>query len=431
MSRDAFRFVHATSLRLDEPLSGTGMLSPDDRALAEDATFYAFEQIVETTIGAQADFLLLTGNCFHSRTQSLRARVALEKGFERLAAHQVAVYISPGSQDPASSWRTLIHLPPNVTLLSDEEQEPVAVMRDGRVLAAVYIVASPHSDETKWSASGPTVMQRHQAPFRIGIVPAGTPLAWKDGRPVAINNLGLSRAAVTLVETAIADQTEYLALGEGLPRTEYYPGGLAHDPGCSQSLDGTVSGSRGCTVVNVPVHGSVTMDSVAVAPVRWETISLVVEPSHNWDDLVERMALAVMERVADNDERLWILNWRISGQGPIFDSLPDRNSQHELWELVEAELEGETDVRRSHRLISVENYGPVDSNRSAPTGLLRQFLEILDGLDGKDFDHVRQLMHKHPAFERMDWRQAKDLLDRTGFTGVERQTRELAARWLD
>ena len=39
MSLNGFRFVHATSLMLDEPLVGTGPLTGEDRLLAEESTF--------------------------------------------------------------------------------------------------------------------------------------------------------------------------------------------------------------------------------------------------------------------------------------------------------------------------------------------------------------------------------------------------------
>src|SRR5690606_21432476 len=94
----------------------------------------------------------------------------------------IAVFIVPGPLDPVSAWKRSVHLPPNVTLLNDEDHEPVAVMSDQRVLASIFVVASAHADESKWSESGPAAFQRHQTPFRIGLVAAGTPIRWESGK---------------------------------------------------------------------------------------------------------------------------------------------------------------------------------------------------------------------------------------------------------
>lgn len=64
MSADSFRFIHATNLRLDQPLTGAGALSADDRSIVEDATLTAFTRIVDACLQNDVDFLLLTGDCF-------------------------------------------------------------------------------------------------------------------------------------------------------------------------------------------------------------------------------------------------------------------------------------------------------------------------------------------------------------------------------
>lgn len=431
MSGPAFRFVHATRLLLDEPLAGIGPLSPEDRELVEDATFLAWDGVIETCLGAQVDFLLLTGDCFIPRSQSLRARVALEKGFEQLAAQGIAVYVAPGEQDGVAAWRKQFHLPPNVTLLHDENQEPVAIMRDHRVIATVFLVAGPHSDESRWSPGGPAALQRHQAPFRIGVVPAGTPIHWEQGQPVADTDSGTARTAASLVLAAIADRVDYLALGAGIPQTVHYSGGVAHDPGCTQSLNGEVLGPRGCTVVNVGDEGTVSVDPVAVAPIRWESISLELGRSHNWEDLVERMALTVMERTANDAELLWVIRWRLRGEGPVFESLAEPHAQRDLWELVEGELAGESDVRRVHRLVSVDHRIAAGPGRPAPTGLMSAFNEMLDQIGDRDWEQIRQELLSQDLVATKDWRPVKELLERVSVSRIVPAARELAGQWLE
>ncbi|WP_437204207.1 metallophosphoesterase family protein [Planctomicrobium sp. SH664] len=426
MSRLGFRFVHATCLCLDEPLVGTGPLSPEEREIAEDATFRAWDGIVETCIAAQVEFLLLTGNSFNSKVNSLRARVALEKGFEKLAAHDISVFIAAGSLDPLSSWRRGVHLPPNVTLLADEDQEPVAVMRDQRVLASISVLATPFGDPHRIHANGAATASRHQTPFRIGLVAAGTGITFEQGQWQA------PASAEAAIRLAIEQQTDYIAIGEGNPATEYFATGLMHDPGCAQALSGQVTGSRGCTVVDVSATGSVTLDAVAIAPVRWERIELTVDRHSNWTDLAEKMALAVMERAADNDEKMWIVNWRINGEGTVYDALAEAGPQQELWTLLQKELTGETEVRRVFRIERATHRQP---DPKAPhvqsTGLLQEFQRLLEESQDHLVERVRRELADLDWMKSAEAKVVRETLQHLPGGAISRRARALAAEWLD
>lgn len=432
MSRHGFRFVHATCLCLDEHLTGTGALTADDRQLVEDATFLAWDGIVETCIGAQVEFLLLTGNSFNAKTNSLRARVALEKGFEKLAAHQISVFVVPGALDPIPGWKKSVHLPPNVTLLTADDHEPIAVMHDQRVMASIFVVATPHSDQSRGNENGADSLSRHQTPFRIGLVAAGTPLNWNQGRPVPDTAQSGSSAAATRVQAAMDHRTDYIALGEGVPRTENFHGGIAHDPGCAQSLTRVVTGSRGCSVINVDQIGEVTVDSVAVAPIRWEEIPVTIEPHHGENDLCERMALALMELNADNDERLWIITWKLSGTGRLFDQLSQADKRDALWKKLEAELTGERAVRRLHRLErSVDQPASTGPLKTGETRLLLDFQQILQESGDELFEQLRRELQGEDWLDRQENRPIRDVIGQISRQNVYRRAQSLAAQWLE
>lgn len=430
MSQHGFRFVHATNLRLDEPLVGTGPLTGVDRELAEQSTILAWNAVIETCLSTQADFILLTGNCFDHRSQSLRARVALERGFEKLDAHHIEVFIIPGNLDPLSAWKRWVQLPPNVTLVGDEQQEPLAIMRDGKVLASLLTISTPETDETNWNGSGPAILQHQSGTYHIGLLPAGTPVRWKDGKPASLNQPGVSATAASLTKTAIERGIEYIACGEGQPFTETVQRSLIHDPGPPQSLSKAISGSCGCSVIDVEESGSTNIDDVAIAPIRWEDITVNIERHTNWEDLVERMALIVMDRVADNDERLWIMNWRIEGEGKVFDALRERESELKLWDLLEAELDGETEVRRIHRLDRMTKQLLEPESQDESTGLMIDFEEILKA-DGK-----RLLEEVQAELLSSDWLQkseAKSVLaaiSHVSQRSIIKQTETIAGHWL-
>jgi len=435
MSRYGFRFVHATCLCLDEHLVGTGALSAEDRALAEDATFLAWDGIVDTCLKTQAEFLILSGNSFNAKTNSLRARVALEKGFEKLAAQNISVFVVPGPLDPLSAWKRGLHLPPNVTLLSEEDHEPIAVMNDQKVLASLYVVATAQSDESKWSAAGPTAFQRHQTPFRIGLVGAGTPIRWEDGKPVPMEHRDGASAAATLLKTAIEHKTNYIALGEGRPCTEFHKAGIVHDPGCAQSLTSQVTGSRGCSVINVDSSGEISIDAVAVAPIRWEEFSLSLEPPTNPGDLIEKMVLILMEQVPDPDERLWIIHWKFSGEGPLYDSLAEAATQAGFWKKLEGEMTGEHAIRRLHRLERGGRAAPVATTTASfsqsSQGLLHDFQILLNEAPAELIDEVRREMLELGWMKENDARPLREAVQRLSRSNLMARAQAAAGRWLE
>lgn len=431
MSRQGFRFIHATNMRLDEPLVGTGVLAREDRDLAEQATLLAWDEIVETCLSAQVDFLLLTGNCFDHRSQSLRARAALERGLEKLDAHHLEVFIAPGNLDPHSVWKRWVRLPPNVTLLGDEQQDPVAIVRDGSVLASLFTIATPETDESNWQGAGPVALHASSSGFQIGVLPAGTPLRWKEGRPVALQQPGVSGAAARLVEGALRRGVHYIACGEGVPLTFQTDAGYIHDPGPPQSLSKQVSGSCGCTVVAVEPGGEIRLDDVAVASIRWEDISITIDRHTNWNDLVERMALQVMECIADNDERLWLMNWRVQGEGKLFDALQEPGSEQELWDLLEAELEGETEVHRRHRLERMTRQLLEEETQQAATGLLREIQSILEEQGKQLVEATRRELLESSWLQRPELRSVQQSISQASSRAIRTEAEAIASRWFD
>ena len=137
MPFESLQFVHAANLYLDRQLKGTGPVPDHLQEILEDATIGAFEQVISTCVENQVDFLLLTGNSFDEAEKSLRARVALRDGFCRLAEEHIRVFVTPGRIDSADAWRAVPRLPGNVTLLLHRCEEPVAVIRNERVIATI------------------------------------------------------------------------------------------------------------------------------------------------------------------------------------------------------------------------------------------------------------------------------------------------------
>ena len=298
MPLEPLRFLHAANLCLDRPLEGCGPIPDDVRPVAEDATLIALERIVEAAVERDVDFVLLGGNAFAARDRSLRARVALRDALETLDEHEVAVFVVPGAADPASAWNALPGLPANVTVLSNPTEEPIAIARDGRVVATLGYLAAESLDGDEEPRPHPTPRRE---PFAIGIVSRDM-----KGRLVA-------RAPV-----------DYVALiGKGPQQTIETALGIAHHPGPAQPLAAAATGPHGCTLVSVNADGRAHRTFLPVALVRRESLALSVDSQTTLDELAARMRGALLHVRGEASEQLWLVNWHLTGSGALFESLFD------------------------------------------------------------------------------------------------------------
>ena len=171
MAFEPQRFIHAANVRLDVPVSvqTTEKLTDELRFAFEDATLYAFDEVIEACIKRDVDFLLLSGNIFIEADRSLRARLRLLKGFNRLDEQNIHVFVLPGDADPPEAWRAIPELPENVTVCYSSSPEPMELFIKDQLAATVS--ASMWFGEV--DDFGIRVIARGGGgvqPFRIGVV---------------------------------------------------------------------------------------------------------------------------------------------------------------------------------------------------------------------------------------------------------------------
>jgi len=171
MAFEPQRFLHAANVRLDVPVSvqTTETLTDELRFAFEDATLHAFEEVIEACIRRDVDFLLLSGNIFIEADRSLRARLALLRGFSRLEEVNIHVFVLPGDADPPEAWRSIPELPDNVTVCYSSSPEPMELQIKDHlattVSASMWLGEVDDFGIRVISKGGDGVQ-----PFRIGVV---------------------------------------------------------------------------------------------------------------------------------------------------------------------------------------------------------------------------------------------------------------------
>ena len=105
-----FRFIHTADLHLDSPFKGLSEVSPALQTIMQEATFRAVQGIVDLCLKQEAQFLLIAGDVYDAADRSLRGLAKLRGEFERLAEHQIPVFMCHGNHDPLSGWESQIFL---------------------------------------------------------------------------------------------------------------------------------------------------------------------------------------------------------------------------------------------------------------------------------------------------------------------------------
>ena len=322
MAFEALRFMHAAGVLIDHQLRDVASVSPGMRSTLLDATTTSFERIIEACIEHEVDFLLLAGDTFDERDRSLRARVVLREGFQCLQDAGIQVFVVPGTADPAAAWQSISDLPDNVTVFSPEIDEPTAVMRDGNVIATLQgcvenapsVAGAPEADRGE-------IGQSRIAPFRIGIVP-------QTASKVA--------PAGSVVDRWLAKfRVDYLAIPRPSRRLwARGPERLAHCPGNATSMTREDVGPHGCTLFKIEERNQASQRHLVMSPVRREYPEIELEESDTWDELVAVMRRTVEAFDSLDQVSVLMIDWQLSGTGPLLDALADPESEAELFELL-------------------------------------------------------------------------------------------------
>jgi hypothetical protein len=416
MALEPFRFVHAADLRLDSPVVGLG--NPDENVdrLAEDATLAAFQRVVDACVRHDAEFLLLTGPIW---CESLTARAwrRLASDCELLADSGTRVVWGSVPPDIDGDVRQMLAELPNLTLLSESDPDPVAVVREGRLIASLSTCLA----RSAGSRSTPALTAAHVAAttFHISILPqprssvqCPTAVPARDGDA----ETGPATAWTSADHVGI----NYLALGGGRSHRvlQRYENGWLHHPGTPQGVNPDESGARGCALVEVDSDGASRVEFLPTAVVRWEHLRMEVEGGKSRSQLVSRMQQELLDLDCAPHERLLCVHWLLVGPAPVIDAPENRGLFAGLAADIDAGLPRCDDVIRRHVFEHRQGSGVDDD----PT--MQEFHNALheagaahrDEL-GQEFDHHKAapwLRHVSRSLPRQDDRAVVETALRLG-----------------
>jgi DNA repair exonuclease SbcCD nuclease subunit len=288
----------------------------------------ALERVVDHTIKAKADFLIIAGDLYDSKDRSLRALVAFRKEMERLAERNVPVFIVHGNHDPLNGWGSGFQLPPNVTTFGGStDTEPF--IRRGREVAQITGVSYTRERVTDNLAS--SFKPTGGAPYSVAVLHANVG-----------HHTGHADYAPATVEELVAAGFDYWALGHVHTRSvlALEPAMVVY-PGNTQGRHPREGGPRGCYQVDVDTHGRAHLDFVDTSVARWTHIELSIRDCTQMDQLVDSM-LEKGREAASGFEGPTVARCTIRGNGPLHRDLQRDEMNEELREVLQSVVVAES-----------------------------------------------------------------------------------------
>ncbi|HUY31798.1 MAG TPA: DNA repair exonuclease [Pirellulales bacterium] len=302
MTQPPFRFIHASDLHLERPLSGVTEVPDALREAFLEAPYLAAERVFENALAEQVDFVVLAGDVLHAETTGPRGPLFLVSQFERLRQRGIRVYWAGGQVDPPEAWPAVIRLPDNVHRFPHGRCEELLHRRDGEPLARLLGTSTPRALSIRADDFNPdpsdlfTVAVAHVHPGRE------TP------------EHGVSIHPPVSTHTAV----RYWALGGRHDRhspSEATP--RAHYPGTPQGREPGETGAHGCTLVEVDEDGAAHLRALAADVLRWRHERVAVDAGTSQDELQRALAECLRALVAAAPGLDLLVSWEVHGAGPL------------------------------------------------------------------------------------------------------------------
>jgi DNA repair exonuclease SbcCD nuclease subunit len=294
-------------LHLDAPFKGVDAADARVRETLAASTYRALDSLVAACIETDVDFLVISGDVYNQAEKSLRAQFAFKDACERLAEAGVRVYVARGNHDPASGWSAALTLPETVHVFSESNVERVVFERDGEVLCVLYGRSFRVASESANLAVG---FEREPSdPLAIGVLHAnvGGRTDYDDYAPCTLDDL---RSA----------GMDYWALGH-----IHKPEVLSESPriayaGCTQGLDPSEPGARGCWLVTLDASGA-SAEFMPTAEVVWTSADLDISDIETLEELEGALSDACAAARSVSDGRPTVCRIELMGRSAVHGSL--------------------------------------------------------------------------------------------------------------
>jgi DNA repair protein SbcD/Mre11 len=393
---ETLRFVHAADLHLDSPFQGVRNNAPGGIATAlHDATFAAYERIVDLCIQEEAQALLVAGDVYDGADRSLRAQLRFIDGLRRLDEAGIHAFICHGNHDPLDGWTASLELPERSHQFGAEIG---AVPFGNGFNATVYGISYPRRDV--FDDLTPHFVRQPGDDFAIGLLHTN------------VGELGEhANYAPCTVEGLAATGIDYWALGHVHTRMELRASNPAIVyPGNIQGRHANESGDRGIYLVDVDSNRRPALTYLSVCSVRWESIEIDISGLESEQDLIDGLYAEADALLDSGNDCAVVCRIRLTGRGNLHTALQRADTVTTLRDELNEGMTRRTPFLWCER-ISVQTAPAFDrAERLQSEDFLADVLRMIDDLQGSP-DDLQALVDSNTAALYTASRAARYLTD--------------------
>jgi DNA repair exonuclease SbcCD nuclease subunit len=386
----SFSFIHTADLHLDSPFSGLRQVDGEIADLLKDATFRAFDNVVDLALKNEVDFLLVAGDVYDAADRSLRAQLKFADGLKKLANAGIRSFVCHGNHDPLDGWIASLQWPEEVHIFGSEF-ETVSVALGGEDVVLIHGISYPHSQID--DSFGRGFKRQGSQPFQIGLFhcSVGSDPAHETYAPRTLSEL----VAANLDYWALGHVHRHRVLKDGHPFITY--------PGTTQGRHIRETGPRGCLLVQVSGSGEVSARFEPVDCVRWSSSELQIDDLETEGDLIEALERTCDEIGDEAQGRPAVVRITLSGRGELHAMLRRPQVVEDLTERLrvtglesapavmveQIQVRTNTPIDLDSRRKSADFLGEVlrliENTREKPTRLQEMISELYDDRRGRRF----------------------------------------------
>lgn len=322
----AFSFIHAADLHLDSPFAGLSRLPEGQERIARevrDATFAAFDALIDLCIDKQVDFLLVAGDVYDGAARSLRAQLRFRDGMRRLDQAGIRAFVAHGNHDPLDGWADSIQMPAGVHTFGPDVAS-VVLEKQGAPVARIHGISYPTRKIGKRFGRG--FSRAGDEAFQIGVLHCN-----------AGGNPNHDPYAPRTIEELVAAGLDYWALGhihESIVLRQSDP--FIGYAGNTQGRHINESGPRGCFLVQVDAAGRIAdpPQFIALDRLRWARCEADIAGTETMDALIARLDAELNDLAAQAQGRSVLARITLCGRGPLHRALNRPGAAEALLEEV-------------------------------------------------------------------------------------------------
>lgn len=374
---NSITFLHAADLHLDSPFKGISDVPEQVFQTMRESTFKAFNELIQTAIEKQVNFVLLVGDLFDEKKQSLKAQLHLREGFLRLQENEIDVFLSYGNHDYIKGNEYPITYPDNVHVFPDENVTTIPYKEKGKNLANIYGFSYVNRDVRENKAEQFTI-DKNQIGYHIAML-HGSLHGNQEHNPYAPFRL----------EDLQGEAFDYWALGHIHKRNVIQTEPPVIYPGNIQGRHRKESGPKGCYYVKMDSTGA----ELQFIPLQHVTILDYEIDIRNYETIAQ-IKTALIKKLKENQSELELIHLTFISDEEQAEVLGLHKRLDELVDIINETLLNET----YWKYIYDCKINIVDEGRINVDSFFMK--EIKEAVKNIDYEEIIDDLYSHPQAKK-------------------------------